>query len=174
MKSCVFCYDIYTKVRSVFMQKTKSGHRKSRSGFNSKTSSETVISGERPYGVRGSAGKQTITVKISEGFIVLYVKNALLGNPRVSELYIYIFSRGDGSVWAGDTVKKYGRISGSVVYKWDDSYICVINSMKTYLGDIFLIRPNDLRLFDVISEVNNHRGNISDSLFKLFSKILKE
>lgn len=156
------------------MQKTNSKLKRNPSRQNRTVAPEIMISGERPYGLPHTSGRQTITVKISDAFIVLYVKNAPLKNPTLSELYIYVFSRKDGSVWAGDTVQEGGKIRGGVVYKWDDAYLCVINSIKAYLGDLFLIRPNDLRLFDVMSEVGSHRGSVSDSLFKIFSKILKD
>jgi hypothetical protein len=136
--------------------------------------SELVISGDKTFGAGHASCKQTITLKLSENFIVIYVKNHPAREPKRFDLYINIFSRKDGSIWVGDSVQHSGNIKGNVVYKWDDSYVCIVNSMRGYLGDLFLIRPNDLRLFDVISEVNSHRGSISESLHKIFTKILKD
>ena len=156
------------------MQKTSHKHSRKGDRRMMRRESEVVISGDRPWKSDQASGKQTITLKLSETFIVLYAKNFRGREPRHFDLYIYIFSRKDGSIWVGDSVQTSGNIKGNVVYKWEDTYICAVNSMRGYLGDLFLIRPNDLRLFDVISEVNSHRGSISESFHKIFSKILKD
>lgn len=118
--------------------------------------------------------RQTITLEVTEEFITLCIKHVDLDDIKESEVYLYIYGRSDGNIWCGNTVQKRGKITGKIITKWDDEYLCALNCMKSYLGDLFLLRPNDLRIFEALTEIGGKKSNLTDSILRVLFKLSKD
>ena len=119
--------------------------------------------------------KQTITLEVTREFITICIKHIDLEDIKDSEVYLYIYGRADQNLWCGNTVQKRGSITGKIIAKWNDEYLCVINCMKSYLGELFLIRPNDLRIFEALTEIGNgNKKGFLDGILRVLFKLSKD
>ena len=119
--------------------------------------------------------KQTITLEVTGEFITVCIKHLDLEDIKDSEVYLYIYGRSDQSIWCGNTVQKRGSVTGKIITKWNDEYLCAINCMKSYLGELFLIRPNDLRVFETLAEIGNgKKKGLLDGILRVLFKLSKD
>jgi hypothetical protein len=130
---------------------------------------KTIIKGEKDYGL---SARQRITLEIAEGFITLWSKHEKINDPEQHEVYLYVFNRDNGSIWCGDIGTERDE-GGKAVYKGEDAYLCVLNSFRSYLSDLFLMQPYDLRILETMDEVSGKAGKEVDNFLRILFKLLK-
>jgi len=101
----------------------------------------------------------SLNLEISEDFITLWVRH-------LDESYLYIFNRESKSLWTGHLKGKTKK--GRVFEPGSAEYLCNLASLKTYLADLFLLKPNDLNILEILKELNGF-DNFLRLLFKLLA-----
>ncbi|MFH0887108.1 MAG: hypothetical protein V1843_02950 [bacterium] len=118
--------------------------------------------------IKITKGNQRLNLDISNEVIAFWiVENEESAKPSVS---VFIFSRKNKCLWQGVAVEGTGEFEGDFYMPEDEGYETMIGALRLYLGELFLLRPFDLRILDAVSEINYHSPNPYDSLLETLSK----
>lgn len=129
-------------------------------------STKVVIKGERVF---RSGNRQSITLEIREDFITLWSRQVTAA-AQEGEVFIYIFHRQDKNIWCGNISEGSKRV-GKIVEPHKKEYLCVLNSLKSYIGDLFLLKPHDLTILGILEELEPRSDEIDNFLNVLFKLV---
>ena len=119
-----------------------------------------VIKGEKPT----SLGREAITLERSDEFISIWIGDQKRDKRTGSifmDVKLYVYNRKNESLWVG-SVKGMDHIAeGKVLFSRSVEYMCALNSMRSFIGDLFLIRPYDLRILEVMDSVGKGKNKSS-------------
>jgi len=117
-----------------------------------------TIRGERMT----SNGKKSVDLEMSDDFISILVSNQIgTGKAKGMDIHLYVYSRIDKSLWVGSMIKPTYMIESKLVAQASVEYMCALNSMKHFIGDLFLMRPYDMRVLEVMDIVGDKRSKSS-------------
>lgn len=116
---------------------------------------------------------RSITLDVGEESVNLWVNFRHSDDIAGPGSYLYIFKRDDKHIWHGTLPAGEKIVDGKPFSPDDDHYLCLVSSMKSYLGDLFLAQPQDLRILSVIDELNQQYDNITDRFVKFLLKFKK-
>ena len=127
-----------------------------------------VIKGEKV----NSSGKKVISLEMSNEFISIWIGNYKQNSkikPLNMEVTLYVYSRFDKSLWVGGMFDQDNIIESRILFPKSVEYSCALSSMKCFIGDLFLIRPHDLRILEIMDLL---KGNTSKSSVESYLKVL--
>jgi hypothetical protein len=85
--------------------------------------------------------------------------------------YVYILKKDDKSIWHGSIVSDASVVNGKSANYGTTDYTCLLSSMKSYLGELFLSRPNDMRVLDALYELNRQYDGLTDIFVRMLAKM---
>lgn len=135
--------------------------------FNGKDEQDVlIIKGEKA----DTTGKRVISLETSDEFISVWVGNQKSTAKGISmEINLYVYNRCDGSIWIGGLMDPEKIIESKILFPSSVEYLCAMNSMRCFMGDLFLMRPNDMRVLEIMDMV---AGRTSSSSVENYLKVL--
>ncbi|MFC1559653.1 hypothetical protein ACFLZ2_00540 [Candidatus Margulisiibacteriota bacterium] len=129
-----------------------------------------TIKGERI----NSKGRKTINLEMTDEFISIWVGDHKGGKASIAmEINLYIYHLSDKNLWVGGLVSPDSVIESRVLLPKSVEYLCALNSMKSFIGDLFLMRPYDLRVLEVMDMVGSKRSKSSvESYLRVLYKMV--
>ena len=118
--------------------------------------------------IKITKGNQRFNLDISNEVIAFWiVENEESDKPSVS---VFIFSRRNKCLWQGVAVEGTGDFEGDFYIPEDETYETMTGALRLYLGELFLLRPFDMRILEAVSEIIYHSPNPYDSLLETLAK----
>lgn len=124
------------------------------SNYKENTKDIMVIKGEKAT----SYGRKIIDLEMSDDFISVWVGNQTRdsrSNQTGMEVNLYVYNRHDISLWIGAMTEPDRVIESRLLSPRSIEYLCALNSMKCFIGDLFLMRPYDLRVLEIMDMVGD-------------------
>lgn len=111
-----------------------------------------------------------LNLEVNEDLIAFWVVNDNKENPETPAVLVYIYSRKNMSMWHGEAQNDAQSIEGEFIMPQDEDYLLSISCLRTYLGDLFMLRPYDLRILEAIADINCQTQSPYEELLRLLAK----
>jgi len=132
-----------------------------------------VINGEKI----SSKGKKIITLEMTDEFVSVWsgIKNSSK-EPSNIEVTLYVFNRMDRTLWVGGLVEYGDIVESKILFPKSVEYMCALNSMRNYIGDLFLMRPHDMRVLEIMDVVGKKtcRSSVENYLKVLYKMVAND